>query len=164
LVPLLLMVAIAGAAYAQSPGDYNYFFQTSVTNTTGGEICNVAVRAPVNAGNLIDGGFLATTGADVLTVLQSSNATRDITAQLDGNPSSWWYPVLGCLPNNGSTSCLTYMGGSTADTAQSLWLQASDSIDIPDADSLDITSNLIVESLGVRLAELPGGEACLPCK
>src|SRR5690606_14562155 len=33
-----------------------------------------------------------------------------------------------------------------------------------DADSLDITSNLIVESLGVSLAELPGGEACLLCK
>src|SRR5690606_19237715 len=68
ITPLLavlgLMFGVYGAAWAQTSTDFDFVFDVDVTNATGGNLCNVAVRVPVNASTLIDNDYLRSDGTD----------------------------------------------------------------------------------------------------
>ena len=119
---VLLPFVMVLPALAQSSTDYEYVTQIIIENGTGAILANVAVRVPINASNLVDGGFLAADGQDML-VLDSGASENQITAQLDGNGSSWWFP-LGSLAIGASETMLLYTGQNTptADNPQSIFV------------------------------------------
>lgn len=157
LFPIVLMVITSVVAYAQESSDYDYVTQVVVHNGTGSTIVSTAVRAPINAANLVSAGFLASDGQDIL-VLETGGTEAQIVAQIDGNPSSWWIPISDLADQSSKTfSIYTGQNTTTADNPQSLFFQSSvESATAPNDASLDIADLLTIRLDGLRFTGYPG--------
>ncbi len=153
LIASLLLVTVA---LAQSASDYDYSFTVTVTNNTGAALTDKAVRAAVNATNLTGEGYLAADGQDILVIDISAGTENPPTAQIDGNPSSWWYSV-GSLAGGASVTFQTYVSqnNGSADNPQHIYLSGgAEELGITDDATLDITTNLTVDMTGVNIDTL----------
>jgi hypothetical protein len=157
---LALMVALP--ILASQPSYYDFSQSVLVTNNTGADLSNSAARVPMNVSNLIAGGFVGTAGAD-LYMLNTSGGTQSSITAVDFatpvNDASLWVPITSLT--NGATQSLTlYMGGNTsaADVSQSFFVtNASESVDVLNDSSLDITDELTISISGFKIGSLADG-------
>ncbi len=161
LLPFVMVLPVI----AQSVADYENVTQIIIENGTGADLTNVAVRVPINAANLVDGGFLAADGQDIL-VLDAGSAENRITAQFDGNQSSWWFPI-NSLAAGASETQLLYTGQNTttADNPQHLHVQESPNDQLTDADNGAWENNTIAIFAGsLTLDAFPATEGWIMYK
>ncbi len=156
-----LAIVIAVLAYtavqvrAQSASDYTYRANVTITTgTTASPLTNTAVRLVVNATGLIDSGYLGSDGQDLLLECPSAEGRYLTAVEMGSSSADWWVPIVGTLEAGGTQNCTLYMadGATTAtDNPQHLRLYgASDTIDVADHSSLDITTNLGIVATNLR--------------
>jgi hypothetical protein len=164
VVALVLMVALP--IMASSPANYDNTQSIVITNNTGSAITNGAARVSMNVLNLINGGFIASSGADYY-LLDTSGGTQAYP-MLQGfatpaNDETLWV-ALPSVANGASRSLTAYMGGNTsaADLTQRIFLRsASESVEVPYNAAFDITTNLTIDLDGVRIGAAPTGTVYL---
>jgi hypothetical protein len=157
IAAMVSALSLVGIAYAQDATNYDYVTQVTVANTTGSAITNTAVLVPINAANLVAGGYLAADGQDIYAEVGGVESL--LTAQIEASdPSNWWMPVVS-LADNATAAYAVYTGQNTttADNPQSLFLQATTETATAANDAtLDIVDNLTVQFDGIKFTEIPG--------
>lgn len=150
-----------------TPNSSGYQYITTVTATlatSASDQTDVAVQFPINALNLANSGYLDDEGQGVL-VLQNTAPVLP-TVHSGVNEASWWIPFLGTTEPGETRSADIYTSGDPSPLrSQSLWLEnASESVDVPDDNSLDITDELTIDIEAFEVVALPESDACLLCK
>ena len=154
---VLGLVMVYGVARAQQASNYDHAVVISITNNTGAALDSTAIVAGINALNLVNQGMISSDGQDKL-VLFGGVEVSALAQNMASNNADWWFPVTTPLAAGASRSWVLYIGQNTtaADNPQALRLYgATEGVDVADAASLDITSNLVVEAT-VTFDALPG--------
>ena len=161
LVALAASLFFVGIAFAQTASDFRYITEITVTNNTGAALTNVAVRAPIGALNMVNGGFLGADGQDILVLGKSDGTETLITAQdLGVNSASWWVPIAS-LADGASATFSLYTGDLTgsADNPQAIWLQgASENVTVTDDATLDPTGDFSLETTDITFGTIGSAE------
>jgi len=151
-VAVLVVVGMAGVLWAADPDDYDYRIPVSVTNEGASAFAGL-VCADMNPAGLAAAGFMATDALDAAGFDTGGAEIDLVRADITSNDACWFVDV-DTLAAGTQATLYVYLGGNTAtaDNPQSVvFLGPSDSVDVPDAASLDITANLTVEAAGVTL-------------
>ena len=157
IAAMVSALSLVGIAYAQDASNYDYVTQVVVTNGTGATLTNKAVLVPINASNLVAGGYLNADGQDIFAEIGGveSRLTAEITAT---GTADWWMPVAS-LADNASAAYAIYTGQNTtaADNPQSIFFQATtEKATAANNATLDIVDNLTVQFDGIKFTEIPG--------
>ena len=112
------------------------------------------------AGDLIGGGFMLTDAGDARLVNPQGVDLNLFAQDLTSDTATWWLRPTGNLPAGPSTYYLhSGLTGQTRD--QVLGLQGTDAVSVADDASLDITTNLTVESVNTTLLTIPSADTYL---
>ena len=153
----LAAIASVAIATAQTASDYDYVTTIVIENSTGATLTDVAVRASINASNLVTGGFIAADGQDLLVLAAGSTESPPTAQDMTSNDASWWIPISS-LASAETGSFTLYSGQNTpaGDNPQFMFLSgSSESIDVPDDSTLDITTNLTLLVDNLELPSIP---------
>jgi hypothetical protein len=157
IAAMVSALSLVGIAYAQDATNYDYVTQVTVANTTGSAITNTAVLVPINAANLVAGGYLAADGQDIYAEVGGVESL--LTAQIEASdPSNWWMPVVS-LADNATAAYAVYTGQNTttADNPQSLFLQATTETATAANDaSLNIANKITIQIDNIKFSQYPG--------
>ena len=144
----------AGAALAQSPSDYDGVVDITIRNNSTTTAIHGPVAVAVRARNMVDGGYI-TDGTDVLFTNSANQQTGGIPGPLDSNESTWWW--YADVETESSTDVRLFAGGP--ENSNLFPLGDDSSIEVDDADSLDITGDLVLEATVAAAAVPEDGDA-----
>ena len=140
VLPLLFLIA-TGTVLAQTASDFNYRFNIFVKNDSTENITDKWIAVPVNPS------ALETIGTEWL-VTDSSGNSIPFTIQ-NGSPTvdaTYWWISADSIPAGQERRFPLYLD-STTSWDYDFGLASPDSITVLDDDSLDITSDLLIEVL-----------------
>ncbi len=157
LIGVLVGLLVFFTARAQQPTDFTYVIPITVSNNTGATLDDSPVAIPIQVGALVDGVYINAFGTDLL--FTNSGGTelvhglaQDVSVT---STTTWWAPV-NSLPSGALTTVNLYMGAATTTNPQYLRLYGtSELVTVTDAASLDVTTNLTVESQDTVSGALP---------
>ena len=153
----LLMVTSLWAAQPSNTNvsDYGALIQIGVTPSTVAWDSETWLSVQLNTGQLYSASLLQEDADDML-ILQGSTRLEVFAQDVTSNPSTTWV-LSGSTLNADSEALLQlYVDASTVTRDQAIGLQgATENIDITDSASLDITTNITLESLGTTFFSIP---------
>ena len=157
----IVAVSIAGAQTAHDPAAYTYALAVDIDNTSSTPWMG-PIPVAMNTGALLSGGYVSSTGADILFTDSSHNRTGGIAQDMNTSATSSWL-WFADVPANTNGSVRAFMDGPPAQALFPLG-GGSDRIEVPDDDSLDITDHLTLQA-AVYLHAIPSqGQATIADK
>ena len=157
----IVAVSIAGAQTAHDPAAYTYALAVDIDNTSSTPWMG-PVPVAMNTRALLGGGYVSSTGADILFTDSSHNRTGGIAQDMDSSSTStllWFADV----PANTNGSVRAFMDGPAAQALFPLGA-GSDRIEVPDDDSLDVTDHLTLQAAAYLHAIPSQGQATIAGK
>ncbi len=154
---LLLAVSWYTRAAAWTASDFPTSFQVRVTNGTGGALAR-PVPFTVNALNLVSGGYLNAGGSNLAFASPAGTEAEGMAQNLSANGYPWWVDVD--LAAGQTSDYRVYLGGAAVTRDQPWYFYNDGVVSVPDAASLDITTNLTL-STRARLVTIPVADAWL---
>ena len=157
----VVAVSIAGAQTAHDPAAYTYALAVDIDNTSSTPWTG-PIPVAMNTGALLGGGYVSSTGADILFTDSSHNRTGGIAQDMDASATSSWL-WFAAVPANTKGSVRAFMDGPPAQDLFPLG-GGSDRIEVPDADSLDVTDHLTLQAAAYLHAIPSQGQATIAGK
>ena len=154
----VVAVSIAGAQTAHDPAAYTYALAVDIDNTSSTPWMG-PVPVAMNTGALLSGGYVSSTGADILFTDSSHNRTGGIAQDMDASATSSWL-WFADVPANTNGSVWAFMDGPPAQALFPLG-GGLDRIEVPDDDSLDVTDHLTLQAAAYLHAIPSQGQATI---
>ena len=139
----IVAVSIAGAQTAHDPAAYTYALAVDIDNTSSTPWMG-PIPVAMNTGALLSGGYVSSTGADILFTDSSHNRTGGIAQDMNTSATSSWL-WFADVPANTNGSVRAFMDGPPAQALFPLGA-GSDRIEVPDEASLDVTDHLTLQA------------------
>ena len=159
LLGITIIPVLANPPSDTSTSNYNFSFRYTTVSSSTADLTNIWSPLIWNFSELVSRGFIQSDGDDLLSNIGST--FTESSAQEPSSTDVTLWQKIPSLPATSSVTITNYTGNSSVTHDYPLGLLSTDSAEVPDAASLDVTSRLTIEALDVTLDTIPTAETWL---